>query len=91
MKIIVRALLLVTALTLPVSLGAGCFHPRLVGDVIMAAAIIGTVAVLAHHDAHFHDAYCGHQSRYHDGHHVYYYGGHWEYYDPPSQRWYYYQ
>ena len=90
MKILARALLLAAALTLPVSFGAAC-HPRLIGDVIVAAAIIGTVAVLAHHDAHFHDEYCGHERRYHEGHWVYYYGDRWEYYDPPSQRWYYYQ
>jgi hypothetical protein len=90
-KITVRTVALATALAVPLSLGSACFHPRFIGNAIVAAAIIGTVAVLAHHDAHYHDEYCGHQRRYHDGRWVYYYGGHWEYHDPHAGRWYYYE
>lgn len=69
---------------------AGC-HPRMLGNLIMAAAIVGTVAVLAAHDAHFHDHYCGHHRRWHDGRWIYGYHGHWEYYDPSTGTWYYYE
>lgn len=72
--------------------GAAC-HPRvagqLLGAAIITAAIVGTAAVLANHDAHFHDEYCGHHRRYHHGRWVYHYNGHWEYYE--GGRWYYYQ
>jgi hypothetical protein len=64
------------------------FAGSLLGAAIVTAAIVGTAAIMAAHDAHYHDEYCGHQRRYHDGRWVYYYGSHWEYYD--SGRWYYY-
>jgi hypothetical protein len=64
--------------------------PRMFGAAMMAAAIIGTVAVLSTHDGHFHDEYCGHHRRYHEGHWVYYYDGHWEYYDHHHRNWYFY-
>ena len=74
-------------------LGTGC-SPRLahavINTAIIAAAIAGTVHVLAHHDAHFHDHYCGHNRRYHQDRWVYYYNGYWEYHDPHAGRWYYY-
>ena len=70
---------------------ASC-SPRLfraaVGAAIITAAIVGTAHVLAHHDAHFHDSYCGCDRRYHEGRYVYYYDDRWEYYD--DGRWYYY-
>ncbi len=66
-------------------------HPRMLGNVLMAAAIVGTVAVLAHHDAHFHDHHCGCHRRYADDRWVYYYGDHWEYYDYDTDTWYYYR
>jgi hypothetical protein len=76
-----------------VGLNAGC-SPRLaraaIGAAFITAAIVGTAHVLAHHDAHFHDDYCGHHRRYHDGHYVYHYNGYWEYYDHDRGRWYYY-
>jgi hypothetical protein len=58
--------------------------------VLWTAVIVGTAAILAHHDAHMHSEYCGHYRRYYDGHWVYYYDGHWEYYEPGGGRWYYY-
>jgi len=61
-----------------------------VGAAIITAAIVGSVHVMAHHDAHFHDHYCGHARRYHDGRYVYSYNGNWEYYDPYQRRWYFY-
>lgn len=85
-----KNLFLSATLALTLSLGAAC-SPRFIGTAIMAAAIVGTVAVLAHHDAHFHDPYCGHHRRYQDGRWVYFYDGHWEYYDPNGGTWYYYQ
>jgi hypothetical protein len=81
-------MVLVAATALTVAT-ASC-SPRMFGAALATAAIIGAVAVLAHHDAHFHDPYCGHPHRYHDGRTVYYYGGHWEYYDPGAGTWYYY-
>jgi hypothetical protein len=71
--------------------GAGC-SPRmaatLLGAAIVTAAIIGTAKLLAEHDAHFHDEYCGHPRRYHHGRWVYHYSGHWEYHHGGS--WYHY-
>jgi hypothetical protein len=68
--------------------------PRLARTVfaaaVLTAVIVGTAHVLAHHDAHFHDEYCGHHRRWHDGRWVYYYEERWEYYDPDTGRWYYY-
>ena len=85
-----RTILVAAGLALLLSLGTAC-PPRLIGPMIMAAAIVGTVAILAHHDAHYHDAYCGHHRRYYEGRWVYYYGDHWEYYDPYRRVWYYYE
>lgn len=85
-----RKLALAAALALALgSATTGC-SPRMFGAAVAAAAIIGTVAVLAHHDAHFHDEYCGHSRRYHEGRWVYYYGDRWEYYDHGTGNWYYY-
>ena|SRR5438552_18592644 len=76
----------------PITFGA-C-SPRMLGDVartaLWTATIVGYVAILQEHDAHFHYENCGHYRRYHDDHWVYYYQGRWEYYDEPSARWYYY-
>ena len=70
----------------------GC-HPRFVGQLlgaaIITAAVIGTASLLTNHDAHFHDEYCGHNRRYHEGRWVYYYGSRWEYHQ--GGQWYYYQ
>jgi hypothetical protein len=71
-------------------ISAGC-SPRFFQTAILATAIVGTAVVLAHHDAHFHNEYCGHPRRWHDGHWIYYYNHHWEYYDPYYERWYYYE
>ena len=75
---------------------SGCIvSPRgahVVGNVAAAAlwtaAIVGTVAVLSYHDAHYHHDHCGHYRRWHDDRWVYYYGGNWEYYDDGSATWY---
>jgi hypothetical protein len=75
---------------LALSLGLGC-SPRMFQAMILTAAVVGTVAVLAHHDHHFHTDYCGHHRRWHDGRWVYYYDDRWEYYDPDTGRWYYYE
>ena len=71
------------ALAGTMSLGvAGC-NPRMMGNLlglaIVTAAIVGTAQVLAMHDGHYHDEYCGHHRRYHEGHWVYNYNGQWEY------------
>jgi hypothetical protein len=74
------------------SAGSMSCHPRvaanLLGAAIVTAAIVGTAAILASHDAHFHSEHCGHMRRYHEGRWVYNYNGHWEYYE--GGRWYYY-
>jgi hypothetical protein len=70
-------------------LASGCIvSPRgahIVGNVAAAAlwtaAIVGTVTVLAYHDAHYHHDHCGHYRRWHESRWVYYYGGHWEYHE----------
>jgi hypothetical protein len=75
---------------------SGCLvSPRgaqAVGSVAAAAlwtaAVVGTVTVLAYHDAHFHHDQCGHYRRWHEDRWVYYYGGRWEYYDQTSATWY---
>jgi hypothetical protein len=85
MKNIVTILMLFLVLTF-----SAC-SPRFFGAMLMTAAIVGTVAVMAHHDAHFHDMNCGCNRRWHDGRWTYYYGDHWEYYDPTSGAWYYYE
>lgn len=85
-----RNLILVTALALGLGASSAGCSPRMFGAAVAAAAIVGTVAVLAHHDAHFHDEYCGHERRYHHGRWVYYYGDRWEYYDQGNGSWYYY-
>lgn len=81
----------VVALALATSV-VGC-HPRfagqLLGAAIVTAAIVGTASLLANHDNHFHDEYCGHHRRYYEGRWVYYYGNRWEYHQ--GGRWYYYQ
>ncbi|MCA9514013.1 MAG: hypothetical protein KC635_03640 [Myxococcales bacterium] len=64
---------------------------QLFGDVVetaVAAAIV--VAVLSHHDHHYHSYRCGHRYVMVESRPVYYYDGHWEYYDSYSGRWYYY-
>ncbi len=70
--------------------GPGC-TPRLFEAAVMTAAVVGTVAILAHHDAHFHDMHCGHPRHWHEGRWVYHYHDHWEYYDPGTRGWYYYE
>jgi len=48
---------------------------------LVGAAVVGTAAIIADHDAHFHHAHCGHYYQVYDGRPVYYYNGGWEYYD----------
>ncbi len=81
---------LLAALVLSALLATSSCSPRLFQAVLVTAAVIGTVAVLAHHDAHFHDEWCGHHRRWHDGRWIYDYRGHWEWYDPATGTWYYY-
>jgi hypothetical protein len=71
-------------------LTATACSPRLFRAAVVTAAIVGAAVVLATHDAHFHDHYCGHRRRHHHGHWTYYYNDHWEYYDERDGRWYYY-
>ncbi|MCC6750791.1 MAG: hypothetical protein IT371_24250 [Deltaproteobacteria bacterium] len=86
---------IVLAVALVFSLSSLACHPRMIGAMagaaIVAAAIVGTAAVLSYHDGHYHAEYCGHERRWHGGRWVYYYGGHWEYHDPEAGAWYYYR
>jgi hypothetical protein len=69
----------------------GC-TPRMFGDIaraaVFTAAVVGTAAVLAEHDAHFHGEACGCPRQWHDGHWIFYYGSGWEYYDSQNGVWY---
>ena len=65
------------------------FAGQLLGLAIVTAAIVGTASLLANHDGHFHDEYCGHHRRYYGGRWVYNYNGQWEYHE--SGGWYSYQ
>jgi hypothetical protein len=88
------------ALTLALAVGAatstGCVvSPRTAATManvaavgLWTAAIVGQVAILAYHDAHYHHDHCGHYRRWHSGRWVYHYGGQWEYYEDGA--WYYY-
>ena len=87
MKKLVLASALALALVAPAT---GC-HPRMLGAAIVAGAILGTVAIMAAHDAHMHSEYCGHHRQWHSGRWVYHYHDHWEYYDDGTGQWYYYQ
>jgi len=81
---------LIAALALS-SAVAGCsprFAGSLIGAAIITAAVVGTAHAIAHHDAHFHDEYCGCARHWHNGRWVYHYHGYWEYYDPHSHTWY---
>ncbi|HWM86556.1 MAG TPA: hypothetical protein VNO33_11980 [Kofleriaceae bacterium] len=88
-------ILLVLALA---SFLSGCvMSPRTahsLGNVAVAAlwtaAVVGQVALLAHHDAHYHYDHCGHYRRWHGERWVYYYDGRWEYYDSGDSSWYFY-
>lgn len=88
------ATVIVAAALVGVTATTSACSPRMFGAVaaaaIVTAAIVGTAHVLAYHDAHWHNEYCGHRHRWHDGRAVYYYHDHWEYYDPYDRRWYYY-
>ena len=69
-------------------------HPHVVGDLargaVFTAAVLGTAAIIAAHDAHFHYETCGCARQWHEGHWVYYYNGWWEYYEPGDAAWYHY-
>ncbi|MFH1132206.1 MAG: hypothetical protein V1754_12790 [Pseudomonadota bacterium] len=64
--------------------------PRMAAHMFSAAAVLGTVAVIAHHDAHMHHYQCGCHRRWYQDQWVYHYDGRWEYYDRHHGRWYYY-
>ncbi len=89
-----KHVMLAAALLGLVSLSSGCVHPRFAGDIaraaIVTAAIVGTAAIIAEHDAHMHYEACGCPRQWHEDHWVYYYGGWWEYYDPGAGAWYHY-
>lgn len=64
------------------------------GGFMLAQAAITMAAVatvIAVHDAHYHDYYCGHRYVVVEDRPVYYYQDRWEYYDAPSGRWYMYE
>ncbi|HYU14854.1 MAG TPA: hypothetical protein VEL05_02230 [Candidatus Acidoferrum sp.] len=94
-----RSFASVSALALAGTLASGCvMSPRTansIGNLAVAAlwtaAVVGEIALLADHDAHYHHDHCGHYRRWYGGHWVYYYGGHWEYYDDGAGSWYYYE
>lgn len=65
----------------------GC-SPQVARAVAGAAIFMTAVAVIAHHDAHWHSHHCGHPVMYVDGRDAYWYQGHWEYYDEATGRWY---
>ena len=69
---------------------AGC-HPRFARLIAAGLIAVAAVAVVAHHDAHFHDRYCGHSYVVVEDRDVYEYEGRWEYYDEGSGQWYYYE
>ncbi len=73
---------------------ASACTPRMTADLVRTAlwtaTIVGYVAVLESHDAHFHYEHCGHYRRWQDTQWVYYYQGRWEYYQPNDARWYFY-
>ena len=84
------------ALTLAMTLlTTSACTPRLagafMGAAIMTAAIVGTAAILAEHDAHYHHSSCGCERQFHDGHWVYNYNDGWEYYDDHRAVWYVYR
>jgi len=68
--------------------------PRMTADFVRTAlwtaTIVGYVAVLEAHDAHFHYEHCGHYRRWQETQWVYYYQGRWEYYNQGNGRWYFY-
>lgn len=82
------------ALCLALGLTSSACSPQLFRDVasvaIFTAAVVGTAHMMADHDAHFHDHWCGHHRRWYHGHWVYHYDDRWEYYDPNEEVWYYY-
>lgn len=88
----IRLLVLALVVTLSASTAAcNRYGWALFGDVVetaLTAAVV--VAVLAHHDRHFHSAHCGHRYVVVESRPVYDYDGRWEYYDDYDGRWYYY-
>jgi hypothetical protein len=89
-----KSLLIVVALVGLVSLAAGSTGctPRLAGNLVgaavLTAAVVGTAAAIAAHDAHFHHYNCGCPRHWQDGHWVFHYQGGWEYYDGQGGVWY---
>ncbi len=88
-----RAAALALALALLPASQSGC-SPRLTADFVRTAlwtaSVVGYVAILESHDAHYHFEHCGHYRRWHDQQWVYYYQGRWEYYNAGNARWYFY-
>jgi hypothetical protein len=88
MKKILLALILLASLS---TFSVGCM-PRMMGSMahaaLFTAAVVGTAAVIAHHDAHYHHWNCGCPHHWTDGRWTYYYEGGWEYYEPSTGVWY---
>ncbi len=72
------------------AIGPGCNRHtmHLLADVAFTA--VAVAALVAVHDAHYHNHYCGHRYVYHEGHPVYFYEDRWEYYEERDGNWYYY-
>lgn len=88
-KILARAVVVASLVAFVLAPTTGCSRGManfLAGALIVTAA----VAIVAHHDAHYHDPWCGHERVYVEDRDVYYYEGQWEYYDQDSGQWYYY-
>ncbi len=85
-----KSICFLAAMTI-LALGTGC-TPRMAGQIfnaaIVTAAVVGTAAILAHHDSHYHHYHCGCRRHWHQGNWVYYYNYGWEYYDPHANVWY---
>jgi len=83
--------LLVPALLLALAQAPGACSPRMAQFMAGALIVGAAVAVVAHHDAHFHHHHCGHEYVIVEDREVYEYQGRWEYYDDSTGQWYYYE
>ena len=89
---VLRPAILAAVLSLGL-LTAGCHHRAHGGLAVLhlasaVAEVALVAAIISHHDAHYHDHYCGHRYRYYEGRYNYWYGGQWEYYDDDGGVWY---
>lgn len=84
-----RLLVPVVLLALVQAPNSAC-SPRMAQFMAGALIVGATVAIIAHHDAHHHSPYCGHEYVVVEDREVYQYQGRWEYYDDETGEWYYY-